>query len=145
MLVLELREEARDAIRGDGKGDTSCHLERVDADDLTILGRESRTWCYLVGCQAELAVSAPLRCPKQPWLACKHGSLGHISVSYSYPVYHQILGNLSILPMERTSTKVIGLLLPPYLWPLCPRRQCPLHPGQLLSPPETWTPSIPFL
>lgn len=110
MLVLELREKARDAIRGDGKGDASRHLECVDADDLTILGRESRVWCYLVGCQA---VSAPLRCPKQPQLACKHGSLGHISVSDSYPLYHQILGNLSILPVERTSTKVIGLLLPP--------------------------------
>lgn len=56
MLVLELREEARDAIRGDGKGDTSRHLERVDANDLTILARESRVRCYLVGCQAELAV-----------------------------------------------------------------------------------------
>lgn len=49
MLVLELREEACDAIRGNGKGDASCNLERVDADDLTILGKESREWGYLVG------------------------------------------------------------------------------------------------
>lgn len=42
MLVLELREEACDAIRRNGKGDASCNLERVDADDLTILGKESR-------------------------------------------------------------------------------------------------------
>lgn len=41
MLVLELGEEACDAIRGDGKGDASCNLECVDADDLTILGRVS--------------------------------------------------------------------------------------------------------
>lgn len=108
MLVLELREEARDAIRGDGKGDASCYLERVDADDLTILGKESKVWCYLVGCQAELAVSAPLRCPKQPQLACKDGSLGHISVSDPYPVYHQILGNLSILPVEGLPQKLLG-------------------------------------
>lgn len=51
MLVLELREEAGDAIRGDGKGDASCNLECVDADDLTILGRESEVWGYLVECK----------------------------------------------------------------------------------------------
>lgn len=44
MLVLELGEEACDAIRGDGEGDASCNLERVDADDLTILGKESSVW-----------------------------------------------------------------------------------------------------
>lgn len=39
LLVLGLGQEELDAIRGDGKGDAGCHLERVDADDLTVLNR----------------------------------------------------------------------------------------------------------
>lgn len=95
MLVLELGEEAGDAVRGDGKGDASCNLECVDADDLTVLSRVSRVWGLLGGMQAkpptaaelgvralfpeaETAISAPLRCPKQPratlerWLSRSH-------------------------------------------------------------------------
>lgn len=37
VLVLELCEEACDAVRGDGEGDAGCDLERVDADDLAVL------------------------------------------------------------------------------------------------------------
>lgn len=42
VLILELCEEARDAVGGDGEGDAGGHLERVDANDLAVLGGEVR-------------------------------------------------------------------------------------------------------
>lgn len=58
-----------------------------------------------------MAASAPLRCPKQPQLSCKHGSLGHIRVNDTTPALHTTKSwGISVPPLERASRKVIGLL-----------------------------------
>lgn len=87
VLVLELREEARDAIRGDGEGDAGCHLKRVDADDLAILGRAVR------GASLGRGASAPclhlprtgLPGPTWPVLPLAGRLLGHLEAILGGP------------------------------------------------------------
>lgn len=70
VLVLELREEARNAVRGDGEGDAGGNLQRVDANDLAILvGRSERA--ITPGAQPATALSrrASGPGPELTWLA----------------------------------------------------------------------------
>lgn len=144
VLVLELREEARDAIRGDGKGDAGSDLERVDADDLAVLvGRSGRA--ITAGAPPATALSREASCPgpELTWLAAAlaeelpaaqtlswEGTLGSHWVRDPTP--HPVFLHTRF-PAPIAGVHPLGKLS------ACPSKQCPLTqdtPGRHSEGPE---------